>query len=51
MQREQLKDELMEMRRRVSEHTEQMAGRLAEERETARRECDYEHHELQTKVV
>ena len=50
MQREQLKEELVNMQQRVEEHAEQMQAKMAEERELVRSETAAEREELGTKV-
>ena len=50
MQREQLKEELVNMQLRIEEHAEQMQKKMTEERELVRKETAAEREELNTKV-
>ncbi len=51
VQREQLKEELTNMRKRVEEHTESMNTKMQEERELVRKETKIERNELNIKVA
>ena len=50
MQREQLKDELVNMQLRMEEHAEQMQKTMTGDRELVRKETAAERDELNTKV-
>ncbi|KAI0237435.1 hypothetical protein LSAT2_012032 [Lamellibrachia satsuma] len=50
VQREQLKEELVNMQLRIEEHAEQMQKKMTEERELVRKETAAEREELNTKM-
>ena len=50
VQREQLKEELEGMRRRMEHHAEEMSSKMAAEREIVRKENKLERDDLNSKV-
>ena len=50
MQREQLKEEVTGMRERMAQHAEEMAAKMAAERDLVRKETKIERDESNVKV-